>query len=556
MQLSELFLNRWLFREKQTIETLGADYVSSNIADAPSTAVASGNTVIDINSNAMTINGSQIAPGIADYGWTQTCAFTSTNLNTVTWGAGSFIAANGATYAISGGTTGVISGKKYVYLDTNLSITTYQVSANNDTYAAIGIGKVLIAVCQNAAIAVPQPNATFNLVQASQIVADNILANTIGANKLSVAQLSAITADMGALTAGYISVVNGANTVGFTPSGTNAIFSGPTGAPTFYVTPAGALTATSATITGTITSGSGSSYTGNQIADAYIGNLTAAKITSGTFTVGGTSQPSEINLIKSVGAIGPTQTALMNWKDSSAGTLRAKIWSDNDGYFGFNSVTGGRFYFYTLNNENVVIQDGVQTIFNNGISCRGTFNVTAYDSRLAGTVYLDDSNNNEYIFGNGGSDTLVGAGTYFYVKIGTYPGSTALRVSSTGTTVYGANALYIADANKIEFKDYTLTMIASKNAILPTSQGFKAVACMESPEEWFMDFCEVKDLLDPLFIEVTSPPYHYIKCEDGEYQVWGKRKGHESKRFEAKTGKEFVANERFLSMNKPSYQFN
>src|SRR3990167_4114110 len=69
--------------------------------------------------------------------------------------------------------------------------------------------------------------------------------------------VSSTVADIGTNTAGSISVVNGLNTIGFTPSGANAIFSGTTGSPEFKVTPAGALTATSATITGSITSTSG-----------------------------------------------------------------------------------------------------------------------------------------------------------------------------------------------------------------------------------------------------------------------------------------------------------
>ena len=96
-------------------------------------------------------------------------------------------------------------------------------------------------------------------------------------------------------------------------------------------------------------------------------------------------------------------------------------------------------------------------------------------------------------------------------------------------------------------------MDSDKVAIVKTSQGFNALYCTESPEVWFMDFCKNKNELDPLFEEVTVAPYHYIKCEDGEYQVWGKRRGHSEKRFGKKSYDEFIANERFLNMNKPRY---
>jgi hypothetical protein len=511
MQLSELFLNRWLFREKQTVETLGADYVSSNVADAPSTAVASGNTVIDINSNAMTINGSQIAPGIADYGWTQTCAFTSTNLNTVTWGAGSFIAANGATYTIAGGTTGVISGKKYVYLDTNVSVTSYQVSANNDTYASIGIGKVLIAVCQNAAVASPQPNATYNLVQASQIVADNILANTIGANKMNVGQLSAITADMGLITAGNIFVTSGGNTIAFTPLGVNAIYSGPTGSPTFFVTPAGALTATNAYITG---------------------NIVGSTITGGLFqtTASGSSNRIAID--------GPTNEIDFYTNGIFAGYI-APYGSDatNRG-IAINAGGGGLIFAAQLG--------GVSRAY---IGNAGSAEIDIQGATLwiLGTTNVD------------GSFQTTTTGAHISVA-----GNAFLRMKSmTGATASGLagaqnGAMYYrSDDNTVRVMvGGSFTNV--KSAIVPTSKGFRALYCAESPEVWFFDFCtgtRTEDI-DPLFLEVTVPPYHFIMCEGGEYQVWGKRKGHEEKRFEAKTGKEFVANERFLSMNKPSYQFN
>ncbi len=210
-ELSELDLNRQLYKtQPQTVETLGADVVASNLPPAPSTAIASGNSVTDINTNAETINGGQITPGtipqqtldIANWGWTQSCTFSVTDLDTVSWGAGTFTSADGTqTYSISAGNTGNMSAKTYIYLDINISTTVYQVTTS--LTAPIGIGKVLIAVAQNGA-----SEATYVLVQATQVVADNIIANTIGAQKLNVSQLSAITADLGSITAGQININN------------------------------------------------------------------------------------------------------------------------------------------------------------------------------------------------------------------------------------------------------------------------------------------------------------------------------------------------------------
>lgn len=241
MQLPELFLDRFLYRAKQTVETQGADYVSSNVTEPPSSAIASGNSVTDVNTNAEQLNGAVIAPGtipattldLGNWGWAQTSIFSVTDADTVAWTSGTFTSANGATtLSIGAGNTGNMAAMTYVYLDINVSTTAYQISTS--VTAPVGLGKVLIAVCQNGSV-----TATYALVQAIQIVGDNIIANTINAGKLSVAQLSAITADMGSITAGSILVVNGGNTIGFTPSGTYAIFSGTTGSPQFTVTPAG-----------------------------------------------------------------------------------------------------------------------------------------------------------------------------------------------------------------------------------------------------------------------------------------------------------------------------
>lgn len=83
----------------------------------------------------------------------------------------------------------------------------------------------------------------------------------LGSSAFASAPIKISNAGIFTLTGGTssISIVNGANTIGFTPSGTNAIFAGTTGSPQFKVTPAGALTATGATISGavTITGGSG-----------------------------------------------------------------------------------------------------------------------------------------------------------------------------------------------------------------------------------------------------------------------------------------------------------
>lgn len=204
--LAELELNRQLYKtQPQTVETLDAGTVAANLPAPPSNAIASGNSVQDVNTNAEQINGEVIAPGtippevldIANFGWTQTCIFSTVDNDTVQWGSGTFLSANGASYAISAGNTGNMAAGTYIYLDITVSETVYQVTTTQSD--VVGLGKVLIAFCQNGSA-----GATFNLVQASRITVDNILANTISAQKMNVGQLSAISADLGSITAGTV----------------------------------------------------------------------------------------------------------------------------------------------------------------------------------------------------------------------------------------------------------------------------------------------------------------------------------------------------------------
>jgi|GEM_PF-3638237 len=135
-------------------------------------------------------------------------------------------------------------------------------------------------------------------------------------------------------------------------------------------------------------------------------------------------------------------------------------------------------------------------------------------------------------------------------------GSGTIRAGGYHYFNSGNNNVYIySTGSNLSFKDSTGTYAsigAIKSAIVPTSEGHNALYCIESPEVWFMDFCENKDSVDTLFLQVTVAPYKFIQCDDGTYQIWGKRKGHEEKRFENKTEDEFMANERFLNMNKPN----
>ncbi len=157
---------------------------------------------------------------------------------------------------------------------------------------------------------------------------------------------------------------------------------------------------------------------------------------------------------------------------------------------------------------------------------------------------------------NAGSASYAGTASYAY-QSGTAQYAVSGGGGGTADYAYAAGELVdLFDSGNVitaykdgsDIKFFSLSGTIIKTAIVPTSKGYRALYTNESPNVWFMDFCESKDKIDPLFLEVTEPPYHFIKCEDGEYQVWGIRKGLKNKRFEEKTKEEFDRNNQFWSM--------
>lgn len=495
MKLSDLFFNRFLYKAPQDVATMDSSTMSANVTPSDVKPVASGNSVFDINTNSQLIDGAQLNPDIpipqsvldiAVFGWTQTCVFSVTDADTISWGSGTFTSADGSSvYSISAGNTGNMSALTYVYLDINVSKTAYQISTS--ITAPIGIGKVLIAVCRNGT-----STATYNLVQASQIVGDNILANTISAQKMNVSQLSAITADLGSITAGTITgaLIKTNNT------GTRLEMNGASNE--FFVYYAGDLRASFAGDSlsfygpGSVGGGAISSYGTNQLDVAVGGNSdfefnenAFEPITDRVVDCGRTGHEwANVNgqFINASGALSIAGDPIYGWADVQ-GYLDLSSYATLGDLSSYMPISGGTF--------------------------TGDVSVGSYTFRVGGHLYMNSGNNNVYIY-------------------------------STGSN--------------LSFKDGTGTyasLSALKTAILPTSRGYNAVYCMESPEVWFMDFTREKNKVSSLFKEITSPPYRFIKCEDGWYQVWGKRKGFEETRFESKTYEEYLANEKFLNMNKP-----
>ena len=151
---------------------------------------------------------------VADRGWTQTSAFSVTDADTIAWGSGTLTSADGTAYSIGAGNTGNMTLKTYIYLDTAVSTTAYQITTTAAT--AVGVGKVLVAIAQNGTVEatyfVFNGQGGLNIdaasIVASSITGNEIAASTITSGKLNVSQLSTITADLGTITAGTITILN------------------------------------------------------------------------------------------------------------------------------------------------------------------------------------------------------------------------------------------------------------------------------------------------------------------------------------------------------------
>lgn len=125
----------------------------------------------------------------------------------------------------------------------------------------------------------------------------------------------------------------------------------------------------------------------------------------------------------------------------------------------------------------------------------------------------------------------------------------------------GSSGVFLYDSDNSRYFEVLSGGGTTKTAIVPTSKGYKALYCTESPEVWFFDFCYgkriIKNLLqfwktewevkpDPLFLEVTEPPYTIIQTgTKNTVQLWGRRKDTKDKRFADKTESEFKENNKF-----------
>lgn len=187
------------------------------IGSAPATIENDGHATF----SDVTITGGEVATLVMDKGimsWTSNIVFSSDSDTLVSWAACSLKMQDGTVYSIAGGDTGTMEALTFIYLDIAVSTTVLQKTTTYST--AVGDGKIMLAVAQNAtngAAVIPKGSADLIInggaqITALSIVAGNIAASTITSDKLSVSQIAAISADLGAITAGTVTL-NGAGYV-------------------------------------------------------------------------------------------------------------------------------------------------------------------------------------------------------------------------------------------------------------------------------------------------------------------------------------------------------
>jgi hypothetical protein len=261
---------------------------------------------------------------------------------------------------------------------------------------------------------------------------------------------------------------------------------------------------------------------------------------------------------------------------------------DESGLHGYNisgneliEVDDTGFHAYdTLGNE-------IYRINGSGLFGFGTFaNVislkkTPGSADVFGTIGYLDSGGLDYLLIQSGTNCGVyeESDTYLLLVSGTEgtlinsAGSVTINADGTDVVINAADDVNIyADGDDINLSahddvhvfcnDFTINGV-SKAAIVPTTKGYKALYCSESPEVWFFDFCYgkktsrkwytpwIRDWFikpDPLFLEVTEGQIIIMPTGmKNTVQIWRRRKGLANKRFEDKTEKEFQENNKFWS---------
>ena len=135
---------------------------------------------------------------IAIQQWQSTLTFSATDYRVVDWTTGTITLMDGTAYSISSGNTGNMAALTYIYLDKAVSTTVLNVTTTATT--AVGTGKILLAVAQNVSDITKY--AKFQVFSGS----GGIGGSWVAADNIIVTNLAAISANLGSITAGNITL--------------------------------------------------------------------------------------------------------------------------------------------------------------------------------------------------------------------------------------------------------------------------------------------------------------------------------------------------------------
>lgn len=193
--------------------------------------------------------------------------FSATDYRTVTWTSGTLKFADGKTFSIVAGSTGVMAGGTYIYFDESVSATVL----GTTTDVANSVGEHIVTLCVAVPTAATDQHAVcipavgvFGInetvigpysistgkLQALAVTTDCLAANAVSSAKIDTAVLNAIYSSLGDATAGSI-CIGSTNKIWLNDASDGCLAIGGSvkaNAP-FRVTQAGDLTANNATIT-------------------------------------------------------------------------------------------------------------------------------------------------------------------------------------------------------------------------------------------------------------------------------------------------------------------
>jgi len=376
--------------------------------------------------------------------WVHDIVFTATDKDTASWAAGTIYFGDGSHTDIDSGNTGNIAATTYLYYDGTATLK----KTTNATF--VDDDHILLATIEEGAtgakcvITVSQlPSGT---ISAEQVVtgfldADRIDAGTITAGKLNVTELSAIVANLGTITAGSmtgvtLSIGTGDNIFKATADGISlgdAVF----GSAPFRVNMAGDLVASSVTLTNADV-GSGSAWTGNKIANAYIGDLNADRITAGDID----TARIQTNVLSALQAEIANLSAInVDAGAITAGTITGVTVRTASGGARFQ-ISGSKGSSYASSGAELTRLDG------GGLSLAGSGgNIIRFYSSMDGTLYGQagyDSSLGLYIASNNAKDTVI------------YGVKDAFLIANTGNAYVSSNSGSVYLASSVHSKSISL----------------------------------------------------------------------------------------------------